>query len=336
MSSTYKNSSKKEVIKSLKELDNFVISGHVNPDPDSFSSCASLFYLLNSIGKNCICVYDSHDRNRPVFKLIDDDCFVDYEKFSAKKFFKTKEYNFITVDLGSEKRVYEQISKIKKNAYKRISIDHHEYDGLECDVLLSDTTAASCSLLIWELGCMCGLNNDAKFAKLCFIGIISDTGSFSHKNTDSRVLRASADIMDLGVQTNIIYNTIFSSYSLASLKLTKCAINNLYIDSLKHFAITYLTPQNFIDSKATKKDGSAVIDILRTLDGVDVVCVLRQSGENEDVRGSLRCESDRDVSYIAHMYGGGGHKAAAGFIDTNSQDIIDTFEDVKNKLSNYL
>ena len=56
MSSTYKNSSKNEVIKSLKELDNFVISGHVNPDPDSFSSCASLFYLLNSIEKLYMCL----------------------------------------------------------------------------------------------------------------------------------------------------------------------------------------------------------------------------------------------------------------------------------------
>ena len=44
---------------------------------------------------------------------------------------------------------------------------------------------------------------------------------------------------------------------------------------------------------------------------MSVVCILKVRGD--EVRGSLRAKDGTDVAAIAGLFGGGGHKAAAGF-----------------------
>ena len=48
------------------------------------------------------------------------------------------------------------------------------------------------------------------------------------------------------------------------------------------------------------------------LENVDIACVLLPEGDT--IKGSLRTRYDSvDVNQIAHRFGGGGHKKAAGF-----------------------
>jgi bifunctional oligoribonuclease and PAP phosphatase NrnA len=61
---------------------------------------------------------------------------------------------------------------------------------------------------------------------------------------------------------------------------------------------------------ATELDSKEAIDQLRTVAGVDVVAHLREVPEG--TKGSLRSESV-DVGEIARLFGGGGHKLAAGY-----------------------
>ena len=60
-----------------------------------------------------------------------------------------------------------------------------------------------------------------------------------------------------------------------------------------------------------KADAEPMIDLLRSLRGVRVSCMLRE--QEGEVRGSFRSKDDTDVAAIAGEFGGGGHRAAAGF-----------------------
>ena len=52
---------------------------------------------------------------------------------------------------------------------------------------------------------------------------------------------------------------------------------------------------------------------MRNIRGVRVALILKQTVAGE-VRGSLRAkDDDTDVAQVARYFGGGGHKAAAGF-----------------------
>ena len=76
-------------------------------------------------------------------------------------------------------------------------------------------------------------------------------------------------------------------------------------------ARSWLSREDFEALGATKADAEPVIDVLRSIAGVRVACVLRE--QDGAVRGSLRAKDGTDVAAIARRFGGGGHVAAAGF-----------------------
>ncbi|HZT55297.1 MAG TPA: DHHA1 domain-containing protein, partial [Burkholderiaceae bacterium] len=58
-------------------------------------------------------------------------------------------------------------------------------------------------------------------------------------------------------------------------------------------------------------DSDGLIDTLRSLDGIEVVAVLKERFDGS-VKLSMRSKQDVDVQQIAASFGGGGHRKAAG------------------------
>ncbi|MDQ3795741.1 MAG: DHHA1 domain-containing protein, partial [Actinomycetota bacterium] len=67
---------------------------------------------------------------------------------------------------------------------------------------------------------------------------------------------------------------------------------------------------DYVRTGATEIDSKEAIDQLRSVAGIDVVAHLRQVPEG--TKGSLRSETV-DVGEVARLFGGGGHKLAAGY-----------------------
>jgi phosphoesterase RecJ-like protein len=75
-------------------------------------------------------------------------------------------------------------------------------------------------------------------------------------------------------------------------------------------------------------EAEGMIDLVRRTAEADVSCVLKESEEGTKV--SLRSVTDFDVAAIAMKFGGGGHKAAAGF--TDSRPIPEVLEAIRAEL----
>ena len=93
--------------------------------------------------------------------------------------------------------------------------------------------------------------------------------------------------------------------------LEACSIKHMKLFCGGQGAISYVTRRDFEKCHAVKADAEALIDTLRSIAGVRVACMLREQGDS--IRGSFRAKDDTDVAAIAVSFGGGGHKAAAGF-----------------------
>ena len=74
--------------------------------------------------------------------------------------------------------------------------------------------------------------------------------------------------------------------------------------------------------QAVKADAEPLVDALRSIAGVRVACMLREC--EGMVRGSLRAKDGTDVATVAREYGGGGHRAAAGFTFDGTLDAAVT------------
>ena len=146
------------------------------------------------------------------------------------------------------------------------------------------------------------------------IGILSDTGNFQHANTSSRVMEISSDLMKKGASVSKIIEATFANKKLSTLKLWGRAFEKAKINPINGLITTVLTKEDIEECSASTEDIGQVASILNTVPGTKFSLILSER-DNGTIKGSLRSEEYKgvDVSEIAHLFGGGGHKLASGF-----------------------
>ena len=287
-----------EIFVEIKKHDSFYLSGHINPDGDSKGSCECLALALEQLGKNM-------------------------------KILPGNNFTFIQLDVQPEYRLPKDVLKIKRDAKTSICFDHHQVEDANCDFSYVDPEASACALIIWDFVKFMGVKITKEIATAAYYGLCSDTNSFRNSNTDERSLAAAAEMMSYGVDAAAVARELFQSRSLASFELEKIALERMVVDEELHYAFSFLTAEDYKKYNATKADSDALIDLLRELGFVEVACIIRQEEAGQKVRGSLRSKGNVDVTKLAKLHTGGGHKGAAGFtMDTTDMnkaiDIIKT------------
>ena len=122
----------------------------------------------------------------------------------------------------------------------------------------------------------------------------------------SKLLANGANFKDITAYT-------LRNKSISSLKLWGRALERLRFDDKKGIATTIITQEDFKECNAVGDDAEGVANLLNHLSGVKMAMVLREL-DGGQVKGSLRTTSELiDVSEVAKLMGGGGHKKAAGF-----------------------
>jgi phosphoesterase RecJ-like protein len=89
--------------------------------------------------------------------------------------------------------------------------------------------------------------------------------------------------------------------------------------------VSHLLRTDFTDVGAVEPYSEGIIDYLRAVEGSELAVLIREPPRDHPVdrRISLRASVDElDVSAIARMFGGGGHRQAAGFSSDKSIDEI--------------
>ena len=76
-------------------------------------------------------------------------------------------------------------------------------------------------------------------------------------------------------------------------------------------AWAHVTAQDFAELNATDADTEGIVNHVRAVKGAQVGILFREV-PGKKVRISLRAREGADVNKIANVFGGGGHKLAAG------------------------
>ena len=291
----------------MRELDDFVVCGHVSPDGDCLGSQLALAAALRRLGKRVTCVLV---KDEPVevnlLRMLDG-----AQDLVFAGAYKGAPGAFVGVDVPTRERIGEAACALLDQAIFSFTIDHHAVDTTMCDMVYVDPDAASTTMLIWELAGYLGVERTGAVANCCYTGLVTDTGRFQYQNTDERCMSLAAEMVAAGADPASVSREVFQNRTYASMRLEATAIMRAEFSEDGATALGYLTREDFARFGAQKSDAEPVIDALRRIEGVRVACMLR---EQEDcIRGSLRAKDDTDVSAIARTFGGGGHVAAAGF-----------------------
>ncbi|MFA5946278.1 MAG: bifunctional oligoribonuclease/PAP phosphatase NrnA [Patescibacteria group bacterium] len=200
---------------------------------------------------------------------------------------------------------------------KRIPLvvfDHHQTNPGYGTVNIIEPEAASTADVVWRFVKQAEYEVGANSAQCILTGIYTDTDAFSTTNTTANCLDASAELVKLGADPKTIIQHTMMNRSIASLKLWGIVLERLFHDNLFDATATVITLKDLELTGATEEDVSPISNFLNeTLETKHEVVLVYSEKKDGCVKGSLRSRG-RDVAVQAErLYGGGGHKLAAGF-----------------------
>ena len=195
-----------------------------------------------------------------------------------------------------------------------LNIDHHPDNQNFGDVNIVDAKKSSVAELIYDFFIFNNWEINKDIATCLLTGIITDTGSFMHSNTQSSTLEVAGQLMKKGAHVTKIIKHTYKSKSPNILKAWGKAMENSYYDAKHKIIYSVMTDKDLAEFE--KLPGGAFegfAETLNTMPEAKFAMFLRQDGNV--IKGSLRSDifKNVDVSEIAKVFGGGGHKLASGF-----------------------
>ncbi len=287
-----------KIIDTITTNKTFALITHFDPDADGLGACNALALALKKLGKKAYIFCDGKiPYNCQMLKVKLEE---DRAKFA-------KADVAIAIDLNSLSRMKSYQAEYSQVA-TTIMLDHHKKEnGSIAQMEISEPMTASACEIVYKLILQLGVKIDKDIALNLYAGIATDTGGFRYGNSLPKAHVAASELISYGFDLNHVNFNFFKKKEPGYDKLIKIGSKNLHIVSKKlaYIVIGYR-------------------DYSRVLNGIDTDCLHDVfAGISEDVfvkviekeKGlfaiSLR-SIDTDVSKVALMLSGGGHKCAAG------------------------
>lgn len=197
-----------------------------------------------------------------------------------------------------------------------VNVDHHQDNTLFGDINLLDVRAGSTTQILYEVFASGGIEITREVATALYVGLVTDTGRFQYSSTTPRSHEVAGELLETGLDVAGISRNLYQNVSLAKSRLLRRVLERMQIHLEGALAISRLTEQDFTDAEADDSHVEGLVDHLRALEGVRVGVLVRERNEDgtRKYRVSLRATDEEvNVAEVAHLHGGGGHKAAAGF-----------------------
>ncbi len=279
------------------------VVGHVRPDGDCVGSQLGLAMALESIGKE-VTVWNQDP-------MPDKLRFLDTEK-RLRRPQSGREFDVVVaVDCASHERLGTVANHIEKRG-TLINIDHHASNDRYGDINWVSPREPSSGELVHDLCKWAGWKINPQMASCLFTAVSTDTGSFQYASTTPDTLRTAADLVEDGAELAHICQEVYQSYPMTRVKLLRHVYNRFHLVHANRTAYFWLKKADYQRTGASTEESEGLIDHIRAIEGV-IVAVVFEEIQPELTRLSFRSKDDAiNVNEIAQLFGGGGHKAAAG------------------------
>ena len=202
-----------------------------------------------------------------------------------------------------------------------VNIDHHHDNPRYGELAFVSGGASSTSELVCDIARALDLAPSAAAASALYAGISFDTGHFHHDSTGPSTFRTAAWLVELGADVRALYTLMYERRTEASLRLWARAIAGARSVAGGKAMLAAVTLADYAASGAGPEETEGIVDSLRGVDGVEAAALAKEQTAGARTRVSLRSETI-DVSAIAALRGGGGHKLAAGFSSDDSPEEV--------------
>lgn len=192
-----------------------------------------------------------------------------------------------------------------------LNIDHHLSNLRYARANYVDVTAASAAEIIYELLQLLHVPIDRTNATQLLFGIVNDTHSFQNSNTTGKTLRITADLVEHGAALDTVVYKLLLERTVSSARLWTHVLPTLSILAEGSIATLQVSQASLDAAMATMQDADGLVEFLRNIRGVSLAVLFKQIGPRR-FRLSIRSDDTVDSTAVAALFGGGGHRRAAG------------------------
>jgi len=300
---------KDKIIEEINKANKILILAHEKPDGDAVGSSFAMYHILKNINKDVD------------ISLLEVPTQYNYLKdFKEINDLPSKKYDLcIVLDCASKERIAIRDYLLPDII---INIDHHHTNSNYGIVNYIESDYSSCAEVLYYLFKDTYEINQT-IGECLLTGVLTDTGGFSNDNVSTKTLDMVKELINLGVDFHKVFYNAISKQSKEQFELFNIARERLVFYNNGTIAYTYITKEDTERLNCVPGDHEGIVDIGRNIDGVEVSVFIH---EDDGYRVSLRSNGKVDVSKIASLFNGGGHKMAAGCILTGN------FKETKEEL----
>lgn len=208
---------------------------------------------------------------------------------------------------------------------RTVNVDHHTSNDGYAKYNFVRNCAANCMNVAKLIEYM-GVPFDKKMAEYLLIGLLTDSGNFSHDDVDEESLLLAAKLVKAGADIRYYNYELFKKQPKARAALHGAVMSKIRYFFEDRFAVICISQAQMQACGADIGMTEGFVDFPLNVDSVEVAAAILEVRKGQ-YKISLRSKTYANVNQIAGVYGGGGHVRAAGCM------LFGEIEEVIDKLS---
>ncbi len=290
-----------ETVRAIRRAKRILVACHVNPDGDTIGCQLALGLSLLQMEKKVTLI--SQDGVPSRFQFLPGSELIVSESDESVDL-------AIAVDCGSERQLG-RAHGIFFKAKMTVQIDHHDFGQPFGKIQLLEEEAAAVGEIVYDLIHALKTEITPAIATCLLTSIIVDTGSFRFTNIRPKTFDVCSKLIKTGVDLRHLIEESYWQKSRSSAKLSGYCASKAQFSRDGKICWSIAQQKDFKRFKAHLSDADTVADDLRSIEGVKIAVVFRET-ERKSFRVSIRSGDGINVGLIAKRFGGGGHHNSAG------------------------
>lgn len=284
-----------------------IIVPHQNPDGDAIGSAGALMEYMkqNSLQAEIFCVTPIQSK----YEFIPHSHSIGIDE---EKILNRDVDTIIVLDSGDLR--YAGVDRLLRNHQAVIiNIDHHPTNENYGHYNLVVPTASSTAEVLYHFFRTIKTPLNHYMATALLTGIITDTDNFTNGATKFDTMNIASHLIHAGGNLNLINTKTIKNKNINTLKLWGTVLGRLEKHPELDITYTYINQTDLDEHNVEETESDGIANFLNRLNGSKITLILKETKLGK-IKGSFRTtDNDTDVSVLAKIFSGGGHKKAAGF-----------------------
>ncbi len=298
----------------VRSHDRFLITSHIRPDCDALGSELGMAGVLETLGKSVLIV--NAQTTPPNLRFIDPQHRLKTLGHDVQPQDLEACEVLMVLDTSAWAQLGTMAEVVRTTRAHKLVLDHHVGEDDLGAELFKNPQAEATGRLVVEAAHHLGVRLTPELARPLFAAIATDTGWFRFGSTTGATFRYGAELVDAGALPSDIFAELYEQDSLPRLQLRGRILARTRTDLDGRLAYTSALKEDFIATGALPSDTEDVINMTLAVANTEVAVIFVEQPTG-GFKLSFRSRTPKvDCNQVAKVFGGGGHKAAAGaFMD---------------------